>query len=123
MKTFLRIKIIYDVLIISTLSSCTSKRVALYRITFLPISKTQKLSKAHEAITPAMGNAVPLFKTLTIPEVSAPTASCMPPISADAVPALLLNGAIESAEEFGNTKPWQLKKRSIKNIVEPNPRK
>ena len=65
----------YDVLIISALSSCTSKREALYRITFLPANNMQKLSSAHKAITPAMGNAVPLVKTLTMPDVSAPTAS------------------------------------------------
>jgi hypothetical protein len=83
----------------------------------------QKLSKAHDAITPAMGNAVLLVKTLTIPDVRAPTASCMPPINAEAVPAFLLKGAIESAAELGNTKPWQLKNISIKNIVENNPNK
>ena len=83
----------------------------------------QKLNKAHRAITAAIGNAVPLVKTLTIPDVRAPTASCIAPINADAVPAFLLKGAIESADELGNTKPWQLKKRSIKNIVEYKPRK
>jgi hypothetical protein len=47
----------------------------------------------------------------------------MPPINAEAVPAFLLKGAIESAAELGNTKPWQLKNISIKNIVENNPNK
>lgn len=110
-------------LIISAPSSCTSKRVALYRITFLPINKTQKLNNAHAAITPAIGNAVPLVKKLTSPDVKAPTASCIPPINAEAEPAFLLKGAIESAEEFGKTKPWQLKKISMINIVEYNPNK
>jgi hypothetical protein len=41
----------------------------------------------------------------------------------EAVPAFLLKGAIESADEFGKTNPWQLKKRRIKNIVEYKPRK
>ena len=75
------------------------------------------------AITPAIGSAVLLVRKLTIPEVNAPTANCMPPIKADAVPAFLLKGAMESADEFGNTKPWQLKKIRIKNMVEPSARK
>ena len=114
---------LYEVLIISALSSCTSKSVALYRITFLPASNTQKLNNAHAAIIPAIGNAVPSVKILTMPDVSAPTANCIAPINADAVPAFLLKGAIESADELGNTNPWQLKKMRIKNMVEYNPRK
>jgi hypothetical protein len=47
----------------------------------------------------------------------------MAPINAEAVPAFLLNGAMQSADEFGNVNPWQLKKMSIKNIVENNPSK
>ena len=48
----------------------------------------------------------------------APTLICMKPIRAEALPAFLLNGAIERADTFGNMKPWQLKKINIKIIVE-----
>src|SRR5687768_944259 len=94
--------------------------VARRRITFLPVSNMQKARKAQAAIKAAIGNAVLLLNTLTKPEVTAPIASCIPPINADAVPAFLLKGAMESAEEFGNTNPWQLKNISIKNIVDDN---
>lgn len=76
---------------------------------------------AHPVITPAIGNEVLFVKMLTSPEVSAPIANCIHPISAEAVPAFLLNGAIESAEALGKVKPWQLKKTSIKNMVDNSP--
>lgn len=92
-------------------------------MTFLPANKTQKLNKAHEAITAVIGKAVSLVKILTSPDVRAPMANCIPPINAEAAPAFLLKGAIESADELGNTKPWQLKKISIRNMIEDKSRK
>jgi hypothetical protein len=81
------------------------------------MSKTVKLINAHAAITPVMGNAVWLLKKLTIAVVSDPIPICMPPINADAVPAFLLKGASERADEFGKVKPWQQRNKNIKNIV------
>jgi hypothetical protein len=47
----------------------------------------------------------------------------MAPIKAEAVPALPVKGASDSAEEFGNANPWVLRKSHIKNMVEYRPRK
>jgi hypothetical protein len=92
-------------------------------IFLLPIIKTKKLPIAQAHITAAIGIAVPLFKILTKAVEIAPIPSCMAPISADAVPAFLVNGAKESAEEFGKANPWVLRKTQIKKMVEYNPRK
>jgi len=49
--------------------------------------------------------------------------SWIAPSNEEAVPAFLLKVVMERAYEFGNVNPWQLKKISIKNIVENNPSK
>ena len=82
-----------------------------------------KLVIAQHAITPAIGNAVSLCNMLTNAEVKAPIPNWIAPIKAEAEPAFLLNGAIQSAEEFGKIKPWQLKKINIRNMVVNNPMK
>lgn len=63
---------------------------------------------------PVMGSAVLLLKTLTATEERAPNPICKPPISADALPAFLLNGAIARADVLGNVKPWQHKNRKMR---------
>src|SRR5258708_1738634 len=106
-----------DVEIISTPSSSTSFRLGRRRITLPPVSRIVKLRVAQAAITPVMGRAVWLFSQLTVAEVKAPMLICIPPIRAEAVPAFLLKGARDSAEELGKIQPWQHKKRKIKKIV------
>ena len=69
------------------------------------------------AIIPVMGNDVPFCKTLTIADITAPILIWIKPISADALPALWLNGAIESADALGNINPWQHKNINIKITV------
>ena len=61
------------------------------------------------AITAVIGIAVPLLKTPTSADAPAPSAIWMEPISADALPASLENGAIDKADEFGKLNPWQHK--------------
>lgn len=78
------------------------------------------MAQAH--ITAAIGIAVPLFKILTNAVESAPIPSCIAPIKAEAVPAFLVNGARQSADELGNAKPCVLRKTQIKKMVENNPR-
>lgn len=73
---------------------------------------------AHAPITAAMGSALLLASILTIADVTAPIPNCNAPISADAVPAFLLKGAIDNAEELGNVKPCVLKNTHIKKIIE-----
>lgn len=91
-------------------------------IIFLPINNTIKLVIAHVHITAAIGIAVPLASKLTNAVETAPIPSCIAPINAEAVPAFLLNGSSESAEEFGNAKPCVLRNTQIRKIVEYNPR-
>lgn len=82
-----------------------------------------KLLTAQTHITAAIGIGVPSFNTLTSAVETAPKPSCIAPINAEAVPAFLLNGARQSADELGNAKPCVLKKTHIKNMVENNSRK
>ncbi len=106
----------------SVLFSCT--RVAdVLKITRFPANNTIKLNTAQAAITPAMGIAVSLCKKLTSADVKAPIPNCIAPIRAEALPAFVVKGAIESAEEFGNVKPWQLRKINMRNMLENNPTK
>lgn len=93
------------------------------KITLLPAINTKKLNTAQEAITPVIGSAVSLCRKLTRADVKAPIPSCIAPISADALPAFVVKGAIESAEEFGNVKPWQLRKINMRNILDNKPTK
>ena len=90
----------------------------LTAITLLPISKKTKLIIAHTHITTAIGIAVPLLKILTNAVEIAPIPNCKAPMSADAVPAFLLNGARQSADELGNAKPCVLRNTHIKKMVE-----
>ena len=83
----------------------------------LPAIKIQKLKEAQKAIIPVIGNAVPLLRTLTATEAKVPIAICMHPITAEALPAFLLKGAIESAEELGKINPWQQRKIKMKKMV------
>ena len=61
------------------------------------------------AITAVIGIAVPLLNNPTNAEEPAPSAICIEPINAEALPASFVNGAIESAEELGKLNPWQHK--------------
>ncbi len=106
-----------EVLIISADCSSTSIILAWYKMIFLPIVKTERLVMAQHAITQVIGNAVRFCSKLTNAEVSAPIPIWIAPIKADAVPALWLKGASESAEEFGKVNPWQHKKIKIINMV------
>ena len=90
---------------------------------FLPVSKTMKLKMAQHAITAAIGNALSVVKKLTIAELREPMPSWIAPSNAEALPAFLLKGAIDNADELGKVNPWQLKKIRIKNIVENKPTK
>jgi len=74
-------------------------------------------SKTQPAITPVIGNAECGFNKPTAAEANAPTPICVPPIKAEALPACLVKGAIDKAEEFGKLKPWQLKYTNINAIV------
>ena len=105
----------------SIVSSSTSLMVVLYRMTLTPNIKIQKLSVEQQAITPVIGRVVWLLKKLTNAEVNEPIPICIAPKSAEALPAFLLKGAIESAEELGKVKPWQLRKIKMSKIVPPRP--
>ena len=83
----------------------------------LPTDNILKLMIAQIAITPVIGNAVLLFRILTKAEVIVPTPICIAPSNAEAVPAFLLKGARDNAEEFGKVKPWQQRKIKLKKIV------
>ncbi len=76
-----------------------------------------KAVTAQAAITPVIGRAVPLFKTLTSAEVKAPTAICIPPNKAEAEPAALAKGAIDKAYELGKVKPCAAKNMLIKTMT------
>lgn len=104
----------------SVLFSCTTVADVL-KITRLPANKTIKLDTAHDAITPLIGTAVSLCNKLTSADVKAPMPNCIAPMRAEALPAFVVKGAIESAEEFGNVKPWQLRKINMRKILENNP--
>lgn len=71
----------------------------------LPSIRMVKLLIAQAAITPVMGKAVWLLKKPTQAEVQAPILICIPPNKAEALPAFLLKGARERAEELGKVKP------------------
>jgi len=77
----------------------------------------EKLAIAQHAITPVMGRALWLLKKLTMAVESEPMPICRAPSNADALPAILVNGASERAEVLGNVNPWQLRKINIKSIV------
>lgn len=53
----------------------------------------------------AIGNAVPLERLLTAPEMMAEISICMLPINAEAVPANFLKGASARAVVFGTSGP------------------
>jgi hypothetical protein len=101
----------------SMLSVSMTACSAWYRITRLPVSKILRAVAAQVAITAAIGTAVRLLSQPTVAEVRAPEHIWMPPIRAEAVPALRLNGARERAEELGNTHPWQQRKRKMRKMV------
>src|SRR5438128_9984351 len=121
-KTLKANNLYQEVIIISADSSCTFSAVVLLRIIRPPINRMVKATNAHEAITPAIGSGVPLFKKLTSADVKAPIPICILPNNADALPASLLKGASDNAEVLGNVNPWQLKKIKHKNIVLNNPK-
>ena len=56
-------------------------------------------------MTAVIGKLVPLLKNPTIVAANEPKPICNAPMSADAVPASFLNGAILNAEAFGKLKP------------------
>lgn len=89
----------------SMLSVSIAAGSARYRITRLPVSRIVRAVTAQAAITAAIGTAVRLLSQPTAAEVRAPEHIWMPPIRAEAVPALRLKGASERAEELGNTHP------------------
>lgn len=77
---------------------------------------------AHAAITAVMGTADDLLKAPDTADVKVPTPSCNAPSNPEALPAFLVNGASDNADELGNTKPWQHKKIKIKKMVLNNSR-
>ncbi len=97
--------------------------IEVLKITLLPAINTKKLNTAQAAITPVIGSAVSLCKKLTRADVKAPVPNWMAPISAEALPAFVVKGAIDRADEFGNVKPWQLRKINMRNILENKPTK
>lgn len=61
--------------------------------------------QVHAAITEAIGRGVCAFSIPTTADANDPNPICNAPMSADALPASLVNGAIDNAAEFGNVNP------------------
>ena len=70
------------------------------------------------AIMPVIGMGVALLKRLTRKAPNDPMPICNAPINAEALPALRVNGCMQSADVFGNTNPTQVRKRN-KNAMMP----
>ena len=64
-----------------------------------------KLSTEQEAITDVMGMAVLLCNILTAADAVALVNICIQPISEEAMPVLVWNGANDKAEVLGNKNP------------------
>ena len=87
---------------------------ALYWIFFLLINRIIKPMRVHVAMTAVIGMALCAFNKPTKAAAKDPNPICIAPMSADALPASLVNGAIDKAAEFGKLKPWQLRNKKIK---------
>ena len=94
---------------------------ALYWIFFLLINRIIKPMRVHVAMTAVIGMALCAFNKPTKAAAKDPNPICIAPMSADALPASLVNGAIDKAAEFGKLKPWQLRNKKIKSMVLNNP--
>ena len=94
-----------SVLIISKSSSSTKILLALFTIPFLPKVNINAAEIEQNAMMPVIGNELPFCKKLTIADMNPPTLICIKPIRADALPALLPKGAMESADALGYIKP------------------
>ena len=69
-------------------------------------------------IIPVIGMGVELLKRLTRKAPNDPIPICNAPINAEALPALRVNGCIQSADVLGKTNPTQVRKRN-KNAMMP----
>jgi hypothetical protein len=76
------------------------------KIQFGPVNK-YNWYKTHEAITPVMGKALWRVNKPTMADANSPTPICRAPINAEALPACLVNGAMDKADELGKLKLWQ----------------
>src|SRR5690349_18513955 len=69
------------------------------------------------AIMAVMGRAVLLKNSPTSAEARAPQPIWKAPISAEALPAPLVKGAMASAAELGKVNPWQLRNKKMSDVV------